>query len=175
MKEPLQIAITGPECSGKTTLAKQLSEHFNVPFVPEAARNYLLGLDSEYSKKDVDNIAILQNKLAEQVSEENPDSPYIFHDTEMLTLRIWQEERWGAASEVVNRLWQQQKMDMYLLCVPDLPWEQDGLRENPSDRDRLFEIYKSYLNPLQVPVVEIHGQGDSRFRRVHQALRQISA
>ena len=34
----LKIILTGPESSGKTTLAQQLVAHFNAPLVEEYAR-----------------------------------------------------------------------------------------------------------------------------------------
>jgi nicotinamide riboside kinase len=34
---------------------------------------------------------------------------------------------------------------MYILCKPDIEWEPDPLRENPHDRDELFELYEGLL------------------------------
>ena len=36
-----KVVILGPESTGKTTLAKNLSIHFNTDYVPEFARSYL--------------------------------------------------------------------------------------------------------------------------------------
>ena len=36
-----KIAITGPESTGKSTLAEKLARHFNVDFIPEYSRTYL--------------------------------------------------------------------------------------------------------------------------------------
>ena len=36
-----RIVLFGPESTGKTTLAKQLSEKYDVPWVAEYAREYL--------------------------------------------------------------------------------------------------------------------------------------
>ena len=35
-----RVVLYGPESTGKTTLAKKLSTHYNVPWVPEIARDY---------------------------------------------------------------------------------------------------------------------------------------
>ena len=37
----LKIVLFGPECTGKTTLAKSLASHYNTQWVPEFAREYL--------------------------------------------------------------------------------------------------------------------------------------
>ena len=35
--------------------------------------------------------------------------------------------------------------DYYLLCKPDIPWEEDRLRENPNERDDIFDVYETTL------------------------------
>ena len=53
------VVITGPESSGKTTLARQLAERWKAPLVKEVARDYLQGKGS-YQKSDLLKIAKLQ-------------------------------------------------------------------------------------------------------------------
>ena len=36
-----KIAITGPESTGKSELARQLASHYNTVWVPEYAREYI--------------------------------------------------------------------------------------------------------------------------------------
>ena len=36
-----RVVLYGPESTGKTTLAKKLSDHYNVSWVPEFARDFL--------------------------------------------------------------------------------------------------------------------------------------
>ena len=58
-----RIVITGPESSGKTTLAMSLATTFETAWVPEFARNYLEVLDSPYTLEDLVKIAIGQVSL----------------------------------------------------------------------------------------------------------------
>lgn len=37
---PRRVCVTGPECTGKTTLARALAEWAGVAWVPEASRAY---------------------------------------------------------------------------------------------------------------------------------------
>jgi len=50
------LVITGPESSGKTTLATQLANYWKTPLVTEASRDYLNGKDS-YQQHDLLKIA----------------------------------------------------------------------------------------------------------------------
>jgi nicotinamide riboside kinase len=56
----------------------------------------------------------------------------------------------------------QRKHDLYLLCLPDIEWEPDPLRENPDDRWELLKTYRSELNALNVNFVEVEGTGEIR-------------
>ncbi|PIQ21323.1 MAG: ATPase, partial [Cytophagales bacterium CG18_big_fil_WC_8_21_14_2_50_42_9] len=53
----LKVAITGPESTGKSTLAQQLAAHYNTMWVPEYARTYISELPGRYTAQDVENIA----------------------------------------------------------------------------------------------------------------------
>ena len=43
-----KIAITGPESTGKSTLAEKLARHFNVDFIPEYSRTYLENFEGHF-------------------------------------------------------------------------------------------------------------------------------
>ncbi|MDV7398455.1 ATP-binding protein, partial [Arthrospira platensis SPKY1] len=54
---PLRIALTGPESTGKTTLAKALAARFDTVWAPEYARTYLERLGRPYQYGDLEVIA----------------------------------------------------------------------------------------------------------------------
>ena len=62
-KKIKKIILTGPESSGKTTLAKQLAERFQTTWVPEFARTYLDNLTRPYREDDLLRIAQGQKDL----------------------------------------------------------------------------------------------------------------
>ncbi|MFZ6050856.1 AAA family ATPase [Halocola ammonii] len=165
---PFEIAIVGPECSGKTTLARELGKEFNAPVIPEIARDYLSEIGKNYNLKDVNTIAQLQKSEALKFLEDKPET--LIHDTEILTIKIWQEEKWQEPSALVMDLWEEQSFDLYLLCYPDLPWEDDGLRENPIDRERLFKIYEKQLKESNATFTTISGLGPTRLEEAMQAV-----
>ncbi|MCB0529363.1 MAG: ATP-binding protein, partial [Saprospiraceae bacterium] len=49
----MKIVVTGPESSGKTTLAAALSDQLAAPVVPEFAREYLAHLGRAYQREDL--------------------------------------------------------------------------------------------------------------------------
>ena len=136
-----KIIVTGPESSGKTTLCKALSKHFNLPFSKEYAREYLDALNRDYNQDDLLKIA------KGQLQAENGIQ---LLDTDLITLKIWSEYKYGSCDKWILTQIEKQKSEkrFYLLCKPDIPWEAEAQRENPNDREELFEIYKKEIGSL---------------------------
>ena len=139
-----KIIITGPESSGKTTLSKNLSQYLNSKLVNEFARDYLAKKNNTYNFENLLEIAKNQYKI------ENQKSKLIVCDTDLLTIKIWSEYKFGKCdSWILDKINTQKKEQrIYLLCKPDLNWEYDPQRENELDRDKLFNIYKKELKIL---------------------------
>lgn len=160
-----RIAILGPECSGKTTLANQLSKKLDADFVEEYAREYLKELDRPYEMFDLNNIAKEQARLNKQ----STDKPYFIADTELLTIKIWSMVRFKQVSDTVSELLKEQDFDLYLLCKPDIPWEADPMREHPTERMDLFSIYESELEFRNAHFRVIEGEN-----RLEKAINYIT-
>ena len=136
-----KIIITGPESSGKTTLCEQLSNHLNIPFAKEFARSYIDNLDRSYIIGDL--LSIGKEQLKSELNSQ-------LLDTDLITIKIWSEYKYGRCDKWILDQIEKQKTEkrFYLLCKPDIPWQADKQRENPNDREELFEIYKQELNDL---------------------------
>jgi nicotinamide riboside kinase len=135
-KSTLRIAFTGPESCGKTTHAVWLSSFLDLPYIAEYARTYLAE-KSSYAQEDLDLMATKQVALW-------PNEGFIA-DTEMHVFEIWSEVKYAQVSPVISSLLATQNFDHYFLCAPDIPWEADPLRENPDDRQQLFDLYFAAL------------------------------
>ena len=134
------IVVTGPESSGKTTLVNRLKTEYSVPVVSEFARTYLEQKeDPKYQFEDLEMIGRCQNI---QEKEAHNLYPLIVCDTDIITIDIWAKEVFNKSITLPNN---NSDKKYYLLCKPDIPWVVDPLRENPDDRDRLFELYSQYL------------------------------
>ena len=154
----IKVAITGPESSGKTTLSEQLANHFNVEWVPEFARTYLIETGGAYTQEDLDFIAKGQFEEMEKVQ----DRELVFYDTDLTVIKIWSEYKYNSSSTKIDEFLRKQEVDLYLLCKPDLPWEEDPLRENPNNREVLYDLYLDALKDKGVTFAIISGTPKER-------------
>ena len=165
----MRIAVTGPESSGKTTLSKCLAEALDAKWIQEFAREYLLKLDRSYVRADLTEIAKGQLDLWRLSNHENIQ----VCDTDMLVLKVWSEFKYGAVDPFILEQLDQQQFDLYLLCTPDLPWEEDPLREHPEQRDQLYELYHTELTSRGLPFVVIEGDHDQRIEIALSAIDNL--
>jgi len=158
-----KIIITGPESSGKTTLCKALSKHFNIPFAKEYARGYINKLEREYTQNDL--LSIAKGQLESEFNSQLLDS-------DLITIKIWSEYKYGSCDKWILDQIEIQKTEkrFYLLCKPDIPWQADNQRENPNDRKELFEIYKKELEVLGPDYFIVEG-GNRTDKAIYQILQ----
>lgn len=180
-----KIVVIGPESTGKSTLCRQLAEHFETVWCPEYAREYLLTNGKDYSYTDLlaiakgqiageENWAELLEKRAAPLLEQDYDIPY-FIDTNMVVMKVWAEFVFNKCHPYIEEQLAKRKYNHYLLCQPDLEWEKDELREYPDleTRERLFFIYKNYLEQQSVPWTLIKGKNDDRIQSAIRTVNKI--
>ena len=165
-----KVAITGPESTGKSTLAEKLAHHYKTDFVPEYSRTYLENFEGRYTEDDVVEIAKGQHNLI--LEEEKKSSKILIADTEIVVCKIWVEYVFKHSNKVIDEILKQQDFNLYLLCDIDLPWTYDPLRENPNidERKELFEIYRNTLEQMKVPFEIVSGDDEVR---VNNAIKVI--
>lgn len=167
-----KIAITGPESTGKSTLAKQLAAQFGCLYVPEFARSYLETLSRPYTKDDVLYIAQQQSKLEASMAAQHIGS-YLFCDTDMLVCKIWQEFKYGTCDPWIEQAYKSHHYELFLLCDIDIPWEDDPLREHPERRKELLNCYLNALETYHKPFCLISGDLTSRMNQAIQIINKI--
>jgi len=166
-----KIVFTGPESSGKTTIAKRLAMDFKAPLVPEYARTYLEKLNRSYRESDLWKIAQGQQAAEKLAADAHPH--YLICDTDLWTILIWSEEKYGRVDPLISKILAKQKTNLYFLLQPTLPWIYDPQRENPLDRNRLFHIYRNKLREHRQPYLEIDPTDKNFYRKIKIGLSQI--
>ena len=168
-----KIVIIGPESTGKSTLCKQLAEHYKTEWVREYAREYLLNKGIVYTYDDLLDIAKGQLALEDAVTQNlKPKTQNLFIDTDLYVIKVWSEYVFQKCHHwILNRIVERQ-YDLYLLCNIDLPWIKDELREYPDleARQELYHYYKDIMINQNVPWVEIKGSDEERLQIAIEAV-----
>lgn len=169
-KNPMKIAITGPESTGKTTLTHNLAKEFNTIWIPEFAREYLENKEGKYSFEDIEIIAREQEKTWEKAKNRD----LAFFDTEFTVLKIWSEIKFGkVASYIIDSL-ENQEFDHYFICDPKgVEWEEDLLREHPERREEFFELYLRVMHSNNRSFSILSGEWNERLKKAIDVINQL--
>jgi nicotinamide riboside kinase len=162
------IIVTGPESTGKTTIATALAENFSGILVPEYARNYVEGLNRPYNYSDICKIAEWQYSQMKHYMREGADRLVIF-DTYLIISKIWLLWFNGIYPEWIDNAIRESGNCLYLLCATDIEWEPDNVRENGGEaRERLFREYQAELEKFKLNYRIVSGYGDKRISNALQ-------
>ncbi len=153
-----KIVVIGPESVGKTTLCEVLAKNNNADWVAEYAREYVENLERAYCYSDVEYIAKTQ---FEQFLMKT-DKEFLIFDTDLIVTKVWFEYVFHREPQWLNEAILQEKVDLYLLCKPDLEWIAEPVRENPDLREFLYDWYLQEIKKTSVPFEEIEGKGEER-------------
>jgi NadR type nicotinamide-nucleotide adenylyltransferase len=177
-----KIVIIGPESTGKSTLCKELSEHYGTDWCPEYARAYLHEHGTQYTFDDLLTIAKGQLSLEDQAlrqleekqraQQETHKTWPLFIDTDMYVLKVWCEFVFNKCHRYILDQIVHRSYDHYLLCNTDLPWVRDELREYPdlATREKLFRLYKDTMVHQSTPWTLISGTETDRLQQAIKAI-----
>jgi nicotinamide riboside kinase len=166
----LRIAFTGPESSGKTTLALWLSKEMGATYCVEYAREFLENKKS-YSKEDLSIICKGQINTWKKVSPLKG----LIADTELLVIQIWSLWKYKSCEPEISEAVKNQQFDHYFLCKPDIPWEPDELRESEHERDILFNIYEQNMKQLGWNYTILFGDIENRKSIIRTTMHNLDA
>ncbi|PHR27220.1 MAG: hypothetical protein COA38_13585 [Fluviicola sp.] len=166
----IRIAITGPESSGKTTLTNAIGKVLNGTVFPEFARTFLEHLNRDYVQEDLDRMC--EGHLT-QFAQSEDELQLI--DTDFVVLKVWSKVKFGSASEKIKAAVNSNHFDLHILCTPDIPWEDDPLREHPDQRDELFDLYTKELIASNKNYVVVSGTSSERVKKSCEAIASIQS
>lgn len=172
----VKIVLFGPESTGKTTLSKQLAEHYKTVWVAEYARDYLQKKwDKEQKiceREDLIPIAIgqmnLENKLIQKANT------VLICDTNLLETKVYSEQYFNGFSPVeLTKSALENKYGMYFLTYIDTPWEKDDLRDKPEQREEMFKAFENELIKHKKPYVLLKGDKKTRLKKAIEVIDKL--
>ena len=171
-----RVVLYGPESTGKTTLAKKLSDHYNVSWVPEFARDFLQKIWDEEKRvcepKDLLPIAIGQMKAENEMIKKS-DSLLIC-DTNLFETMVYSKYYFdGICDPILEKYALENSYDLYLLTNIDIPWVKDDLRDKPHEREESFQIFKEELEKNNIPFKIVEGDFEKRFNICKELVDQL--
>lgn len=172
IQKPKTIVITGPESTGKSTLARDLAKHYNTIHIPEYAREYIENLSRPYEYSDLEIIAKRQvQDLKDSIDKANG---FLFLDTYLIITKVWFDVVYDECPDWIIDEIENCNVDLFLVCDTSLPWEPDKVRENGGEmREILFERYINELEAFNLPYKIATGIGEERIRSAIQHIQTI--
>jgi NadR type nicotinamide-nucleotide adenylyltransferase len=169
----VRIVLTGPESSGKTTLAEQLGAHYHAPWVPEFVRVFAAEKGEAIAFSDHGPIARGQMALEDAAVALHP--PLLFHDTDLMSTVVYCLHYFGRCPAWIEETAQSRCATHYLLCHPDIPWVADGVRDRPAQRGELLALFQQTLDRLGAPWSSVTGEGAHREAQARYVVDQVVA
>jgi len=167
----IRVVVTGSECTGKTTLAQALAEHYSTVCVPEYVRQFVDEKGAAPGYGDVEAIAGGQMALEDSCADQT--SRLLILDTDLLSTVVYSKHYYGDCPLSVERALEGRSADLYLLVDIDVPWVPDGDQRDRGDRrEEMQDLFRTALEDRGLRVVEIRG---SRERRLTLAISAIGA
>jgi NadR type nicotinamide-nucleotide adenylyltransferase len=168
----VRICVTGPESTGKTTLARRLAESLHTEWVPEASRLYAERVGRPLTADDVTPIGHEHVALAEEgaARARRRGATTLILDTDLVSTAVYARHYYGSLPPWVRREERVRRADLYLLCDVDVPWIADGVRDRPGERERMFDQFHQALTRRAARFVVVRGSWAERWAIAESAL-----
>jgi len=161
----VKIVITGPESTGKSTIAGALAKHFDTVWVKEFLREFA---KEKYSNNQElifsDNIIIAKGQKELEQEALKIANKYIFCDTDILQTVVYSNEYYNKVQTELIESLQNNNTDLYLLLNLDISWEDDILRDKPNDRKRMYDVFENTLIKYAKNYIIIKGSNNYRLQ-----------
>ena len=171
----IKVTLYGPESTGKTTLARQLAEHFNTVWIEEFARDYLQEKLTKFNaicdESDLLPIAIGQTQLENKALEKA--NRFLFCDTNSLVTKVFSDIYYDHCTDELEEAARLHEYDLFFLTDIDVPWEDDGLRDSQEYRDNSFVLFEKALIDYQKPYILISGNQEERLQKAIQIVTDL--
>ncbi len=175
MEALTRICLTGPECTGKTTLAARLAEHYATAWSPEFAREHALARGNELTFDDVEPIA--RGQMAHEdraIASSTRQASVVVHDTDLISTVVYSRYYYGDCPAWILEEARRRRADLYLLMDTDVPWVADPVRDSPGDaREDLFDAFRATLDEFEARFVIISGSWEEKWKGIVSATELV--
>ena len=178
---PLAITLTGPESTGKSTLAALLARRFDTAVSAEGARRYVdarlaAGESAALSYDTVSPIARAQ--LALEVGAETEASrrgrAWVVRDTDLVSTVAYSRHLYGGAPTWVEAAARARRAEHYLLCDVDVPFVSDSVRRDAAeDRAAIRARFVATLREMGCRWTTLAGDWAERERLAEQVEERL--
>ena len=168
---PLVVVVSGSECTGKTTLAKDLAARFEASWSAEFSREYLDLKGAPLDASDVE--AIARGQIAAEDAAIAGGARVVVKDTDLVSTVVYARHYYGGCPAWIERAAHERMGGLYLLLHPDVPWIADGLqRDRPASRAEVHGLFAAALAEFGARVVDIMGGWDPRREHAFAAVKE---
>ncbi|WP_051303938.1 AAA family ATPase [Calidithermus chliarophilus] len=168
---PVQrVVFLGAESTGKTTLARRMAQEYGTGWVAEYGREHYERRGGVMELSDYLEVAHRHRELEDEAAVEARN--YLFVDTNALTTLFFSYyynqsallELHALARECAGRY------HHTFVCADDIPFEQDGWRDNETWRGRMQGLVLHDLDVRGVPYTVVRGSLEQRVAQVRAVL-----
>lgn len=100
-----------------------------------------------------------------------PAHDLVVLDTDLVSTTVYAEHYYGHTPPWILEAARERLGALYLLTAPDLPWEADGIRDQPRARRQLHQAFGRRLQELGACVLPVSGAGPVRLEVAMAAVR----
>lgn len=178
----LRVVLIGAESTGKTTLCEQLAAHYDTVWVGEYGREHwekkieamnAPGEIPAWTDDEFIHIAdVQQQRENEAASRANR---VLLCDTNAFATATWFERYAGKRHPDVDAIGARDKVDLYLIPSPDVPFVQDGVRDGEKIREWMHARFVELIEAAGMPYVLITGTYEARLPKAIAAIDTLLA
>ncbi|MCS4532773.1 ATP-binding protein [Neisseria montereyensis] len=170
-----KVLILGAECTGKTTLAKDLAHHFGSVYSGEYMRTYLEGKPKGYVCQYEDLLPIAIGQINQENRQIAHAKDYLFCDTGLFEIASYAHWYFQDCPPSIEDAVKIQHYDLILLTDEQgIPWQADGMRDLPNGRDKMRQFFIKRLQEQGLNYHPVYGDRATRVTQVATLLQKLT-
>ncbi len=92
----------------------------------------------KYTLADIEYCA--KEQLRSEAAMHATAKKFLFCDTELIIAKVWCEDVFKTVPAWITAMMEIHRYDLFLLTLPDIPFQTDDVRENPHRREFFFQL-----------------------------------